>query len=91
MTALKKPHPEDILIARLIAQATEFIAYYRNGPHETIRVPGFATYDAAKAKVDEIVKERSKFGRGGIVYAITDGGRFPCDEALIAMSREMAR
>ena len=87
--AQKFPSDEDRMIAREIARATEFSAYYRNGPRDKTVIRGIATYEEAKAKVAEIVAAQSRFGRGGLVYAITPIGSFPCDDKLIALSREI--
>jgi hypothetical protein len=86
----KKPHDDDIAIAREIRRATEFSAFYRNGPHEKYTVRGLPSYEAACAERDRLVAEHSRYGRGGMVYAITPLGSFPCDDALIALSREIA-
>lgn len=89
MTKTNAPHPDDIAQAREIAKATEFCAFYRNGPHEKYREPGFPTYEAAKARMEELVAEHSRHGRGGLVYAINPLGSFPCDDRMIALARSL--
>lgn len=89
MTKTKAPHPDDLAQAAEIAKATEFVAFYRNGPHEKVREPGFPSYEAAKARVAEIVAERSRHGRGGLVYAVNALGSFPCDDRMIALARSL--
>lgn len=80
---------ENRLIAAEIAKATEFSAYYRNGPHEKYVERGFPTYEAACQRRDELVAEHSRFGRGGLVYAITSLGSFDCTDELVALAGEI--
>ncbi len=88
--AQKFPTDEDRLIAREIARATEFSAFYRNGPHEKYTVRGLPTYEAAVAEADRLVAEHSRFGRRALVYAITPLGSFDCTPELVALAREIA-
>lgn len=85
--AQKFPTDEDRQIAREIARATEFSAFYRNGPHEKYTIRGLASYEAACSERDRLVAEHSRFGRGGLVYAITPLGSFDCTPELVALAR----
>ena len=83
----KKTHPEDRMLADLIASSSEFSAYLRVGPHEKYVERGFASYAAARKRADALVAEHSRFGRGGLVYAITPQGySVPCSPELIALA-----
>lgn len=77
-------------IAAEIAKAHEFTAHYRNGPHDKITERGFTNYAEAAEARDRIVAERSKFGRGGLVYAVNKLGSFPCTPELIERASQIA-
>lgn len=89
MPKAAKPHPEDILIAQAIANAKEFSAFYRNGPHEKYLERGFPNYASARRRADELAAKHSKFGRGAMVYAITkENYSMACDPKLMALAYE---
>lgn len=84
-----KPHPEDLLIAKAIAEAKEFSAFYRNGPHEKYCHRGLPDYASARLIADDLAAKHSKFGRGAIVYAITpEGYSHPCDDRMMALAAQ---
>lgn len=89
MKKAAKPHPEDILIAKAIANAVEFSAFYRNGPHEKYIVRGLPDYATARREADQLAAKHSKFARGAMVYAITpEGYSHPCDDRMMALAAE---
>ena len=81
-----KLHPEEQHIVKSILEATEFSAFYQNGLRERYCVRGFTSYVAAKSEMLNLVATYSKFGRRGIVYAITKFGQVPCDDKLVALA-----
>lgn len=84
---MPKPHPEDAMLAAEIAASKEFSAFLRLGPHDKRVERGFTSYEDAKARLAIMVAESSRFGRGGVVYAITPrGDSIPCDDNLVAMA-----
>jgi hypothetical protein len=87
--AAKKPHPEDLELAKLIASATEFSAYIRRSPTDKTVLRHFPDYERARAAADELEKS-SSFGRRALVYAITPKGySIPCSPELVAMAEAM--
>lgn len=84
-----KPSEEELVFAREIARATEFSAYYRNGPHEKYVERGLPDFETARARADALESEHSKFGRKAIVYAISPLGTFDCNDRLMAIVRDM--
>lgn len=88
--AAKKHHPEDLAFARYIAEAKEFSAFLRTGPHEKFKLDGFGSYEEARAAADGLEREHSRFGRRAIVYAITrQGYSIDCSPKLVALAREI--
>lgn len=86
----KKRHPEDYDLAAKIAASSQFSAYLRTGPHQKFVERGFTDYDSARARADELEAKHSKFGRGALVYAITDQGySIPVDDDLIELARSL--
>lgn len=87
----KKIHPEQYDLAALVNQASEFTAYYRNGPQEKYTLRGFTNYDDARAAADKLEQEHSRFGRRALVYAIAPRNiSVPCDGELMALAQEIA-
>jgi hypothetical protein len=80
-----KTHPEDLMLAELIASATEFTAHIRLAPHDKTTLRGFPSYEAARAAADKL-ETTSRFGRGAMVYAVTPKGwTIPCDPKLVGL------
>jgi hypothetical protein len=67
-----KIHPEDRMLADLIANASYFTAHIRLSPTDktTVRVK---TYEEALAAAEKL-NATSKFGRRAMVYAVTPKG-----------------
>lgn len=81
-----KTHPEDLMLAALIAASTEFSAHIRRGPHDKETTRGLPSYAAAKAEAARL-NGTSRFGRRAMVYAITPKGyTIPCDDRLAALA-----
>ena len=69
------------------ASAREFSAYVRVGPHEKYVERGFASHAEARARADALAAEHSRFGRRGLVYAITPQGySIPCSPELLTLA-----
>jgi hypothetical protein len=88
---MPKPiHPEELLLARAIAGAKEFSAYYRAGPHEKYVERGYPDYESARAAADRIEAQHSKFGRGAMVYAITpENYSIDCSPERVALAKQI--
>jgi hypothetical protein len=83
--AKEKIHPEDRMLADLIASAESFTAHIRLAPHDktTVRVKTYAEALAAAEKLNAT----SKFGRRAMVYAVTPKGwTVPVDAKLAELA-----
>lgn len=86
----KAAEADDLARARSIAQAVEFTAYLRCGPHEKYVERGVPSYEQAKAMVAELEAAYSKWGRKGIVYAITPQGyTMDCNDEIMALVEQI--
>lgn len=81
-----KSHPEDRMLADMIAGAVEFTAHLRIGPFEKY-TERRRTYPEALAAARELETAHSRFGRSAMVYAITAKGyTVPCSPELAAVA-----
>lgn len=89
MTAKKKDHPEDAMLAEQVRRATRFSACLHLGPGQRhtryVEQGGRAGYEGALAEAAELQK-LSRYGRRSIIYAINPLGSFPVDDKLAAMA-----
>lgn len=82
-------HPEEYDLARLIANAKEFSAYLRVGPHEKYVERGFPDYQSAREAADRLERKHSRFGRGALVYAISQQGySIDCSPERVALAEQ---
>lgn len=84
-------YPDDATIAKAISEATDFVAFLRLGPWTKHVEPGHADYASAKATADRLAADHSRFGKRGMVYAVTPAGLFPCDDAIMALVAGLER
>lgn len=84
---MTKHHPEDDMLAALIAEGATFNAFMRVGPFEKYRGDIRQSYRDARADCDDLVAQHGKFGRKAIVYAVTHKGiTIPVDDRLATLA-----
>jgi hypothetical protein len=68
-----KHHPEDLLMAADFNKALYFTAHVRNGRAVRITERDFPTYEAARARADELEALHCTHHRKALVYAVCKG------------------
>lgn len=86
----KSHHEEDLLVARSIAKAVSFAAHLRQGPYEKYTTRDLPTYEAAVTEAERLTAEHGRFGKRGVVYAVTEKGvEELCTPELVALARSL--
>jgi hypothetical protein len=84
--AKEKIHPEDRMLADLIASAESFTAHIRLAPHDKTTVRGLRTYREA-LNAAAALNATSRYGRRAMVYAVTPKGwTVPVDAKLAELA-----